>query len=113
MKSINEIAKQPRLNNIAIGEDGLSFLWSDGKWNYVVIASNGMGWDHVSVSCRNKRITPSWDVMCRIKDICFEPDEVVVQFHPKKSEYVNITNNCLHLWKPQNIEILTPPIILV
>ncbi|WP_438839295.1 DUF7694 domain-containing protein [Enterococcus spodopteracolus] len=51
--------------------------------------------------------------MCRIKDICFEPDEVVVQFHPKNSEYVNIKNNCLHLWKPQNVEILTPPIILV
>lgn len=78
---------------------------------YNVIASNGMGWEHVSVS-NNQRI-PSWEVMCKIKEMFFEDEEVVIQYHPKKSEYVNNHPKCLHLWKPINIEIPTPPKFLV
>ena len=37
---------------------------------YNVIASNGRGWEHVSVS-NNQRI-PSWEVMCKIKEMFFE-----------------------------------------
>ena len=77
---------------------------------YNVIASNGMGWEHVSVS-HNQRI-PSWEVMCKIKDMFFEDDEVVIQYHPKKSEYINNHPNCLHLWKPIIGSIPTPPSIL-
>lgn len=113
MKKIDEITNQTRVNVIQSGDDGLAFCWNDGKWDYTVIASNGGGWDHVSVSCRNKRITPSWDVMCKIKDVCFGKDEVVLQYHPKESEYVNIKTNCLHMWKPQDVEIPTPPIEFV
>ena len=50
--------------------------------------------------------------MSKIKDLFFEENETVIQFHPKKSEYVNISNNCLHLWKPINKEIELPPTIL-
>lgn len=38
--------------------------------------------------------------MCAIKDMFFEPEEECVQFHPKKSSYVNIAQNCLHIWWP-------------
>lgn len=78
---------------------------------YRVIASNGLGWEHVSVS-NNQRI-PSWEVMCKIKDMFFEEDEVVIQYHPKKSEYINFHPNCLHLWRPIDKEIPTPPTILI
>lgn len=81
----------------------------DGS-KYFVIASNGCGWEHVSVS--NKKHIPSWKVMSKIKDLFFEESETVIQFHPKKSEYVNNSNNCLHLWKPINNEIELPPTIL-
>lgn len=27
------------------------------------------------------------------------------QFYTKKSEYVNVTENCLHLWKPIGTDI--------
>lgn len=76
-----------------------------------VVFSNGMGWDHVSVSYANK--TPSWDDMCYIKDLFFDPEECVVQFHPPKSEYVNCHPHCLHLWKQQSSNFETPNKIMV
>ena len=43
----------------------------------------------------------------------FNEDEVVMQLHPAKKEYVNIKNNCLHLWRPIGVEIPTPPRFMV
>jgi hypothetical protein len=76
-----------------------------------VIASDGEGWEHVSVSM-NRR-TPNWREMCFIKDLFWDPEDVVIQYHPAKSEYVNNHNYCLHLWRPIGVEIPTPPKILV
>jgi hypothetical protein len=72
-----------------------------------VIISNGQGWEHVSVSFKTR--CPKWDEMCYIKDLFFNEDEVVVQYHPKKSEYVNLHNNCLHMWRCIDVEMPTPP----
>lgn len=58
------------------------------------------GYEHVSVSPKNKDRIPTWEDMCVLKDIFFRDDEEVYQIHPKKSEYVNVKENCLHLWKP-------------
>ncbi len=83
--------------------------------NLRVIASDGMEpevpWEHVSVSLPNR--CPNWPEMCFIKDLFFAPDEVVMQLHPAKSEYVNNHNYCLHLWRPINAEIPLPPVIAV
>ena len=38
-----------------------------------------------------------------------EEEETVVQFHPKKSEYVNTHPYCLHLWRRQSEEYELPP----
>jgi hypothetical protein len=76
-----------------------------------VIASDELGWDHVSVSRRDR--VPSWDEMCRIKRLWFDDDETVIQYHPKASEYVNNCRNCLHLWKKQGVEFELPPTFMV
>lgn len=76
-----------------------------------VIASNGESWEHVSISHASR--TPSWEMMQKLKEMFFEDDEVVMQLHPKKSEYKNIHKHCLHLWRPINQEIPTPPVELV
>jgi len=72
-----------------------------------IIVSDGEGWDHVSVSLKNR--CPTWEEMCWVKDLFFEPHEVVMQLHPAKSEYVNHHPYCLHLWRPQNRSIPLPP----
>lgn len=65
--------------------------------NLAVIASDGDGWEHVSVSLPNR--CPNWPEMCFIKNLFWNDDEVVVQIHPAKSDYVNNHPYCLHLWK--------------
>lgn len=70
--------------------------------NLKVIASFGGGWDHVSVSCPDR--CPTWEEMCYVKDLFFDDEECVVQFHPPKSQYVNYHPRTLHLWRPQAAE---------
>jgi hypothetical protein len=62
------------------------------------IASDGMGWEHVSVSPNRKR-APFWDEMCFIKDKFWDEDDAVIQIHPPRSEYVNFNQYTLHLWR--------------
>lgn len=83
-----------------------------------VIASDGAGiendtgqWEHVSVSLRHR--CPTWEEMNFVKDIFFEPEEAVMQFHPPRADYVNNHPYCLHLWRPKQIAIPLPPSILV
>jgi hypothetical protein len=76
-----------------------------------IIASFGEGWDHVSVS-RADRI-PNWIEMCFVKKKFFDPEELAMQLHPAESEYINNHPRCLHLWKPHDAVIPTPPGIMV
>jgi hypothetical protein len=69
------------------------------------------GWEHVSISTRWR--PPNWQEMCFVKDLCWDAEECVVQFHPPRSEYVNNHPNCLHLWKPTKHALPLPPSILV
>lgn len=79
-----------------------------------VIASDGEGWQHVSVSLADTpNSTPSWKLMCAVKDLFLEPEDCVCQFHPPKSEYVNFHPGCLHLWKPIGEKMPVPPFWMV
>ena len=115
MKTVNEI-----LDSKLIYSEGLDFSY-DGVKGYICIdrvdmsfvASWGGGWDHVSVAPLKKKIVPSWEMMCKVKDIFFEPDEAVIQIHPPKDEYVNNMPNCLHLWRKSDGEMTLPPSFMV
>lgn len=75
------------------------------------IASDQEGWEHVSVSFPSK--TPTWDVMCTIKDLFWGPADWVLQYHPPEREYVNFHPHCLHMWRPIGQAFPTPPSHLV
>ena len=64
----------------------------------LIVGFNEDGWEHVSMELYARRL-PTWEEMCYIKDIFWEDEEEVVQIHPKKSKYVNMTE-ALHLWRP-------------
>lgn len=85
------------------------FHWKDKK--VAVIASDGAGWEHVSVSTADW--TPDWDLMSYVKDLFWSGEEWVVQFHPATSQHVNLHPHCLHLWKPIGISFPIPHSILV
>lgn len=76
-----------------------------------VIASDGAGWEHVSVSLPDR--TPTWEEMCIVKSMFWEDCDAVVQFHPPKSEYVNNHKYCLHMWRENGINPKLPDSILV
>ena len=75
------------------------------------IASDGAGWEHVSVSLHDR--CPTWEEMCFVKGVFWDDEDTVLQFHPKRSSYVNVHNFCLHLWRQTDKEIDLPPSILV
>jgi len=109
MKSLGEIRACRCLAIEEVAEDGgYGMIWLPGtKQPAMVVFSWGGGWDHVSVSYRDRCCT--WEEMCIIKRMFFRDDECVVQYHPPKEDYVNNHPFCLHLWRPQHQEILMPP----
>lgn len=92
--------------------NGIFKVFVEGR-SLFCIASNGGGWEHVSVSMRGQKRCPTWDEMCAIKDMFFEPEEVVMQLHPAESRYINLHPYCLHLWRPTTTDIPMPPIEFV
>lgn len=80
-----------------------------------VIASDGLGWEHVSVSIRQGKDIkiPTWDEMNYVKDMFWGEEDTVIQFHPRKSEYVNVHEKVLHMWRPIDRKFPTPDMKLV
>jgi len=80
-----------------------------------VVASDGMGWEHVSVHVVSdgRETTPTWAAMCKIKDTFWDEEDCVVQYHPPKSDYVNNHKFTLHLWRPTDQPLPRPDSILV
>ncbi|MES2733589.1 MAG: hypothetical protein V4714_17725 [Bacteroidota bacterium] len=76
-----------------------------------IIATDGLGWDHVSVSLPTR--CPNWEEMCMVKALFWSDEEAVMQLHPPKSDHVNNHPYCLHLWKPQSDAIPLPNSLLV
>lgn len=106
-----EVYRDQRLSTCMDGHNGLFWVpiavGPNETVNLKIIISDGGGWDHVSVSLPNR--CPSWEEVCFVKHLFFKPDETVIQFHPKKSEYVNCFPTCLHLWRKQGEEHELPP----
>jgi hypothetical protein len=73
----------------------------------MIQASSESGWDHVSVSRLNR--CPNWPEMDHVRKLFFKDDEVVMQLHMPSKDNINLHQFCLHLWRPQNVEIPLPP----
>ena len=101
--------RHPMYSDASYGNNG-AFLISLSRELHAV-ASDGGGWEHVSISAENG--PPTWAEMCEVKALFWDDDDCVVQYHPPKRDYVNYHPNCLHLWRPVGVEIPRPPIIFV
>lgn len=106
------VTQGPFGSSAADGFNGLFQILINGL-PVKIIASDGMGWEHVSVSIHNSRMTPSWEVMCKVKNLFWGEDVWVCQFHPAKADYVNNHPGCLHLWRPTEVELPKPDSIMV
>ena len=105
-------------SNFRDGNNGL-FIFSKFGIYINCIVSDGLGWEHVSVSLGtrgNKRMIkrcPTWREMCFIKEMFWSPEDAVIQVHPAKSKHVNFHPYCLHLWRPIGLGMVLPPSELV
>jgi hypothetical protein len=94
------------------GNNGWFYIPAEKEKNaLIIVASNGEGWEHVSVSMKYR--CPTWEEMCKIKELFWDDEDVVIQYHPSKKDYINNHPFCLHLWRPTAQNIPTPPSILV
>ena len=103
-------------SNPSNGGNGAFFVFGPCGEKLKIIASDGTSsdadaWEHVSISTRRR--VPNWQEMCFVKDLFWNDEECVVQFHPPKSEYINNHPYCLHLWRPLDRQMPMPPSILV
>jgi hypothetical protein len=115
----NRIRKGKRGTDESYGNNGMFLFQAGLRRPYLLctIASDGSdwaisglefpAWEHVSVSTQVR--CPTWEEMCFIKGIFWDADDVVMQFHPRESEYVNQHPFCLHMWRPIGVEFPTPP----
>ena len=99
MRNINEIKKDRRLRFDSRFKppvmSGIVLLSTGKKASFMFsVAENA---EHVSMQIVDR--LPRWGEMCELKDIFFDDEEEVIQIHPKKSEYVDLTD-ALHLWRP-------------
>jgi hypothetical protein len=76
-----------------------------------VVLSTGLGWDHVSVSCRDR--VPRYSEMKAVKLLCFKVDEWAYELHAPPRKHINVHPNVLHLWRPHEGHIPIPPPELV
>lgn len=118
MKSIEELRNTAHL--CVQGEYGLiggyhGFVdWPDFNGTVVWGYNEGGVMEHVSVAPRSKTKTPSWEIMCRLKDMFWNKDEMVIQIHPAEKDYFHGfkgMENILHLWRPSdgNFSVLNNP----
>ena len=104
MRPIEELKLKLPWTRIAPENCIMSEITINGHNGSVIFSPDMNGWEHVSF-CPYRGYVPSWDDMCKLKDFFFEDEEEAIQIHPKKSEYINIMDNCLHLWRNSKLEL--------
>src|SRR3954463_6943988 len=75
------------------GNNGAFVVPGPERHKLFCIVSDQDGWEHVSISLHNKARLPVWTEMCFVKDLFWDEDEVVIQYHPAKADYVNFQSS--------------------
>lgn len=109
---VPEKYRDERFSTMSDGNNGVFFIPGRSSRDQLkIIASDGLGWEHVSVS--KKYENPSWDEMNEMKNLFWSKTDWVMQFHPAEEDYVNHHPYCLHLWRPTELTFPVPKKIMV
>lgn len=95
----------------SFGNNGMFIVSLKHQQRLLVLATDGAGWEHVSVSRRDR--CPTWEEMCQVKEMFWDDEDCVIQYHPPKSEWVNNHPRCLHMWRPIGMDLPRPHPMLV
>ena len=89
---IEPLASMLAKGSSAWRKKNIRVLWSPEEKH-----PDGM-WQHLSIS-HNARY-PHWDEILDVRYSFFSEYADVVQLLPPKSEFINLHENCFHLWSP-------------
>ena len=110
-KILPDVLEKGRVTNPYgfVGE--IFFIVGPCDENLALMSISDGDWEHVCVSVEGR--VPNWHEMCFVKDLFWEPEECVIQFHPPHSQYINNYETCLHLWRHKNGHALPPRELVV
>jgi len=95
------------------GPNGVFLIPFSEKVSLACFAASRIDWEQVGVFpvCGDGYLArcPTWEEMCFVKNLFWQGNETVLQFHPSKSEYVNLYPFMLHLWKMTFVDHPLPP----
>lgn len=118
MRSVEEILENKRIKKVlrkVVNDDHIQLALEmhsvSGSDQCFVKFTRALGWEHLSVSHKNK--IPSWQTMEEMKRIFWKDDEDAFQYHPIMDHYINNAPYCLHIWRPLETNIPMPPSITV
>jgi hypothetical protein len=95
------------------GNNGLFMVPGVGRGLLLIQASDGGGWEHVSVSVPGGKTCPAWEEMDFVKRLFWDDTDCVAQLHVPRKDWVNFHPRTLHLWRKVGEEWATPPSIFV
>ncbi len=86
---------------------------NNNKEAFVVASENFMGWNHVSAHVTEStgealKRTPSNEEMQFLRNLFFRENDVVLEFHPAKKDYVNNHSYVLHMWESTDDKFVYP-----
>lgn len=106
------VRKGPMATSESDGNNGaFVILTPHSPFELYTLASDGLGWEHVSVSTMYR--CPTWEEMAYVKSLFWDDEDCVMQLHPPRNEYVNNHPYCLHLWRPIHERIPMPSMLMV
>lgn len=103
--------KDPRYQSTKADGNNGAFIIPFESFTIFIIASDGLGWEHVSVSLKHR--CPNWREMCFLKGLFWDPEDCVIQYHPPESVYIDDHPYCLHLWRPTDQQFPIPDSFLI
>ena len=95
------------------GRFRVPYRYKKDRFRLECIASDGEGWEHVSLHIPGKNHVPDWKVMSYIKNLFWSYEDTVLQIHPPESQYSNHHKTTLHLWRQCNKDFKGPPTHLI
>lgn len=111
MRDLRTVKANPVKGHPLTEDIGIFTMFNDDGQALRIIATAGLGWDHVSVSLRDR--CPTWAELELVKRRLFEDHETAMQLHVPPADHINNHEFCLHLWRPHDVDIPRPPGIMV
>lgn len=93
-------------DNYDKSRNGCFLIEVDGV-RLTVIAARGGGWDHVSVSAKDR--CPTWTELEAVARMFFKEHEAAMQLHVPEKDHINHHPFVLHWWRSRLKPIPLPP----